>query len=129
MVSMNLSDLPEPLLRAALPESMRDLLEYIPLGAVLKIVEAYGGTCLYVPAFPVPDNGIGKLIGLEAAQSLASYAGSSRIAIPTLDKVRVVVRRVAVLDSLAGGASLKETARAFGITTRSVSYIRAKHEK
>ena len=78
MAFMNLSNLPEPLLRAALPESMRDLLAYIPLSAVLKIVEAYGGTSLYIPAFPVPDNGMGKLIGLEAAKSLASYAGCSR---------------------------------------------------
>jgi hypothetical protein len=124
-----LNDLPEHLLRRALPESMRDLLQFIPLDAVLKILEVYGGIRLYIPDRPVPDKGLGAIIGLEAAQSLASYAGSNWIQVPTLHKSKILARRASVLESLACGTSLTATARAFGMTSRNVSYIRSQYGK
>lgn len=115
--------IPEHLIIADLPESMRYLLQLLPLQAVLTIIEAYGGTRLYVPLYPQPDAGLGQLIGIQAAQAMASYAGGSVLEIPLVIKIQQRLKHMAVLNSLANGVSQREAARAFGMTERNVRNI------
>ncbi len=119
------NNIPEHLIKAALPESMRDLLRFVPLSAVLAITDAYGGTRLYIPLHPQPDSGLGHLIGMGDARALASNVGGCDLEIPRLDKVRQRARHAAVLDGLARGASQRDVARAFNMTTRNVRRIQA----
>lgn len=121
--------IPEHLLQSALPNSMRDLLRFVPLSAVLAIIDAYGGTRLYIPIHPQPDSGLGALIGMGDARTLASNVGGCDLEIPRLEKVRQRARHAAVLGSLARGASQRDTARAFNMTTRNVRRIQAVYGK
>lgn len=116
-------NIPEHLIKAALPESMRELLRIVPLQTVLLIAEEYGGTRLYIPLHPQPDEGLGGLIGMEAAKALASYMGGVAMEIPNLTKVQQRAKHAAVRDSLARGYSQRDTARAFGLTVRQVRNI------
>jgi hypothetical protein len=116
-------DIPEHLIIADLPESLQYLLQLLPLQAVLTMVEAYGGNRLYIPLYPQPDHGLGKLIGIEAAKAMASFGGGSVLEIPLVTKIQQRIRHTAVLKSLAGGVSKRETARAFGMTERTVRNI------
>lgn len=117
-------NIPEHILRAALPASLRDLLHFVPLSAVFPIIDAYGGIRLRIPLHPQPNSGLCALIGMENAAALASNMGGCDLEIPRLEKVRQRARHAAVLDSLARGASQRDTARAFGMTVRNVRRIR-----
>ncbi|MBS4015398.1 MAG: hypothetical protein KGZ86_03075 [Candidatus Latescibacteria bacterium] len=110
-----------------MPESMRDLLRIVALQDVLKIIQEYGGTRLYFPSSPLPDKGLGKLIGMQAATALGKYCGSVSFDIPTLYMLRVKVRRNGVIQNLLAGATISETARLFGMTTRNVVYIKTQY--
>jgi len=113
----------EHLLQAALPNSMRALLGYVGLQHIIAIVESYGGTRLYVPIHPQPGEGLGALIGMDAAKAIASIYGGDVLEVPNLTKVQQRAKHAAVLDSVARGASQRDTARAFGITVRQVRNI------
>ncbi len=120
-------NIPEQLIVAYLPDSMRDLLHFIPLQAVLSIVDTYGGTRIHISSSPKSDYGMAGLIGFQYAKALADYAGGSTIEIPRLTKMRQRVRHKAILDSLARGASQRDTARAFDMTERNVRMIIKKY--
>jgi Mor family transcriptional regulator len=123
-----LSEFSEELLRESMPESMRDLLRIVTLQDVLKIIQEYGGTKLYFPSSPVPDKGLGKLIGMQSATALGKYCGGVAFDIPTLHMLRTKVRRNGVIQHLLAGAKISETARIFGMTARNVVYIKKQYK-
>jgi hypothetical protein len=55
-----------------------------PLGAekLFALIDAHGGTNLYIPRAPGEDMPIAKLLGLPAAQALASHWGGDTLRVP-----------------------------------------------
>lgn len=66
-----------------LPPIVQEIADLIGLPATLKLVEAYGGTRLYVPKRFDPDHPIVKLIGHELAALLfARFGGQDQFDVP-----------------------------------------------
>lgn len=120
-------DVNKHLIVDALPKSMRYLLLLVPLVDVLKIISTYGGARVYIASRPKPNHALVKLIGMESAQAIAGSEGGLILEIPLAMKVQNKIRNYAILASLAQGVSQSKTARAFGVTERTVRNTKKAH--
>jgi hypothetical protein len=94
------AEIVKPLLHL-IPASARELMDVVGLEAMLKLVNALGGT-----TFPVSKNKtregqirfemLAEVIGVEAAEQLTRYCGGSILIIPRFDKVMREVRNRAI---------------------------------
>ncbi|MDX8386392.1 MAG: Mor transcription activator family protein [Gallionella sp.] len=76
-----------------LPQMLQDLVAMITLPATMKIVEARGGTALYVPVRHLRDEHyLVKLIGREAAEILQHEYHGEELSIPTALKALRAIR-------------------------------------
>lgn len=108
-----------------LPESVRELADTIGLEAARRLVEAYGGSAIYVPRQVTPE--LEGLIGHDAAQALVDnyYSGSDRLNLPRcLAAIRAVEHR-RIVAAFNSGATAGELARAHGCTERWIYRILA----
>ena len=78
-----------------------ELLEVIGADALLKLIEARGGTRVYIPDDP-ENSGMPGLIGAEAAQALTKHYGRGSITVPLAKAWRAAhYRRVEALSHAA----------------------------
>jgi hypothetical protein len=61
--------------------------------AAFRLVEAFGGSRLYVPETPRPGNKIAAIIGDEATAALARVLGGECIKLPVARDWRVITHR------------------------------------
>ena len=59
-----------------------DLLEMLGEASFIALVEAFGGTRLYVPQSPAADHAISEAVGIADAQKLASRYAPAVLRIP-----------------------------------------------
>ena len=88
--------------------------------AATRLVAAFGGTRIYVPQFPEPDDTLSDSIGYHAALTLAQMYGGDRIEVPNPPP-----RRVKIIELRAGGLSVDAIARSLGCTRRRVFQVLA----
>lgn len=106
-----------------LPESMADLVDIIGLPAVLKLMEAFGGTEFWVPEKLHHHHPLVDAIGAEAAQTLCEYMARERIKVPRGAGITREVRNQAIRRERQDGAKLAELALRYRITDRQVLNI------
>lgn len=106
-----------------LPESMADLVDIIGLPAVLRLMEAFGGTELWVPERLFYNHKLLEALDGEAAQSLCEYMAGSRIRVPRGAAIIREVRNRAIRRERHQGAKLDELALRYKITDRHVLTI------
>jgi hypothetical protein len=81
--------------------------------AALLLIEAFGGTEIYVPRNPVPTSPLVAAIGAEAAAALAHAYGTNELRVPSAKRWRVRVYA-------ARGASQKQISLKVGLNQRTV---------
>lgn len=101
------------------PASLIEVAEVIGVKATLHLVEAFGGTTLYVPEHLDPSHRLAQAIGFNAAEQLVSMYRLEKIEVPTM---RIVRTRKALIGKATG--TTNQIAREFGVTTRWVRMVR-----
>ena len=103
-----------------LPFIIQDIANLIGLGDTLKLVDAYKGTSMWVPAEFKPDHVLVKLIGEQSALKLIKrYAGES-VEIPKCDGAMRGVRNTKITTSDKSQSAL---AREWNLTVRQIRNI------
>jgi len=96
------------------------IVELIGEEAAAKLIASFGGTRLYVPHSPCPDDALARVVGTEAALKLARMFGGERVELP-----KPPPRRSQILALRAAGRSVEEIARALSCTRRRVLQVLA----
>ena len=111
-------------LLALLPERVVELVDVIGLTAALKLVEAHGGTHIWVPKHARLGHWLAILIGLEALERLCAYYDSTQVEIPLCAKMLRMIKERAIVAEFEQGASNNQLARKHGTTDRTIRRIR-----
>jgi hypothetical protein len=83
------------------------IVEIIGEEAAAKLIARFGGTRLYVPHSPCPDDALALAVGTGAAMKLAEMFGGERVELP-----KPPPRRMQILTLRAAGRSVEEIGRA-----------------
>lgn len=93
------------------------LVEEVGFDAAVRLAEAFGGTPLYIPRNPKPDQKIARAVGMEVARKLAARWGGDAHDIPMAKSAR----RAPIITAVAQGRLKKmEAARILGMSLRQV---------
>jgi hypothetical protein len=107
----------------ALPESLADLVECLPVAAVLSLIEQFGGTALRVP---LPDNltedhELVKAIGAVDARRFCGICGSVEITFPKGIALEKLARTYQIRYLRHQEKwDVSKLARYFGVTVRTI---------
>jgi hypothetical protein len=93
------------------------------------VVNAFGGTTIYIPARPGPESKLAKVVGLAAARKIAAALSHGQVLIPLGPNVAAKRVRAAIRAQLEAGNSEAGTARALGCHERTVRRERARMRK
>lgn len=111
---------------ADLPPRLAELAGAIGLAATLALVEARGGTRLYIPERAAPEHWLARTIGPDAFRRLAAdYAGEQL----EIDRAAGAVRAArdrAIRAAADAGASTAKLALDYGLTQRQIFTILAR---
>src|SRR5712692_10202994 len=88
--------------------------------AASRLIEAFGGSRIYVPHFPRPGDPLVSQIGMVAAAKLVRIYGGERLDLPNPNS-----RRTRILELRRGGLSVDAIARQMGCTRRRVFQVLA----
>lgn len=112
-------------LPATLPELLREIALHCGLVAALRLVEAHGGTEIFIPIKRESASGqaLADLLGEHAAGALIRAYPGSRLPIPRCAQVLRDGRNQAILDAYDRGIPVRELARAHHLTTRQIRSI------
>lgn len=88
-----------------------------------RLVDAYGGTRLYIPNHLNPNGFLVQKLGIEAAQALVDLCGREDLIVPRLMSLRRIIRNRKILASHAKGSSPKSLALQFNLTERQIYSI------
>lgn len=97
-----------------------ELVEVVGHAAATQLVAAFGGTRLYVPHTPVPDDALSLSIGLEAAIKLSQVYGGDRLDVPN-----PTPRRAQICLLWSDGLTVDQIARRLKCTRRRVFQVLA----
>lgn len=98
------------------PAELAHLSDVIGADATLRLIEAYGGTRLYIPKEPAEDTLLAQVVGLRAAWAMARPFGGDYLRVPLARAWRVMVYR-------GRGDSYAAIARRLGMTESTVGKI------
>lgn len=107
--------------------SVHEIVRVIGMSAALALIERFGGTAVYVPhpSRVRPESPLAQAIGMEAACRLAAEWPGSEITIPlALQRLRRERNRAIRAEKM----TVREIARKYGLTMRTVERIRAQAE-
>ncbi len=109
--------------KEALPKSLREMADIIGIEAVVKLVEAKGGTALYVRRLSSPHWVVESIIGEQKAKLLGENYGSETIYIPKCSGIKTETRNHNIRAMYDNGESADTIARKYMIGSRSISNI------
>lgn len=105
------------------PGIFQDISQMIGIEATAKLVAEYGGTRLYIASSLNPDKKLFKLLGQEIAQKLTGEFGGLRPEIPRAVKVLAYQRNEKIRADRAAGMKVRELARNYELTERTIRKI------
>ncbi|MCP1375370.1 hypothetical protein [Dyella lutea] len=113
---------------ADLPPRLAELAELIGLPATLRLVEARGGTRVYVPDTASADHWLVPLIGLPALQQLVAHRPREYLELDRAAAALRAARDRKIIADHAAGASTTKIALECRLTQRQVFNILARAE-
>lgn len=121
-MKQDLSELPAD----ALPESFREFADYVPVKALWRLVETFGGRMLKVPAKFTPSGKLAAALGLEWAKALCDACGGEELYVPRATEAHLTIRNREIQRlRVQEGLNNAELSRRFGLTTRQIMRILA----
>jgi hypothetical protein len=84
-----------------LPDSAQHLVNILGMDAAMALIEAHGGTRLYVPTLArlTPEHPLSALLGYAAARKLCDALSGPELRVPLCPQIK---RAVAVAEFMAG---------------------------
>lgn len=122
-LAMGIAALGNRALVAALPATLAEMSRVIPVHAVLKIAERFGGTQVCFSRGPAANEEIERLVGPAAASALGRHYGGERRDIPRASAVFRAARNQEIRRVRAQGISVANLALRFGMTRRQINRI------
>lgn len=107
-----------------LPQLIQELADVIGLDAALKLVKAYPGVSLYIPANPHPDHMIATIIGFKAFCDLSKVYAQETLRLPKLDAAERQIKHQVVAEMLDQNHSTRTVALATGYSSRRIEQLR-----
>lgn len=109
---------------AAVNAPLGQLVELVGLPAALRLVQRFGGTCVYVPheSRVKPHSQLAQAIGLEAARRLSTVWPQAHIMVPRGAAYLQRQRDLAILED-AEALSVSQLARKYEMTERNVYFV------
>lgn len=101
-----------------------ELIEFVGYPAAIELVRRWGGRRLRVPNHVHDDHPITLAIGLEPAERLATFYGSTELELPAERNALLEMRNTKICQELEGGDSTRAVAERYGLTARHVRHIR-----
>ncbi|MEO8343372.1 MAG: Mor transcription activator family protein [Gallionella sp.] len=106
------------------PGVLAEIADAIGEDAAMTIANQYGGTRLYVPKRIQVVHPLAELLGMEAAQKLASVlGGQDHFDIPQAVALKRAKRNAQIFADRAEGASVSELARKNSMSERNIRAI------
>lgn len=112
-----------------LPPRLAELASVIGLPATLRLVEARGGTRIYVPDTVTSDSWLARLIGLIPFEALVKHYRREFLVLDRAAAALRAVRDRRIIADHAEGASTASLALECGLTQRQVFNILAQGDK
>lgn len=109
-----------------LPPRLRALADVIGLPATLRLVEARGGTRIYVPEEASADHWLAQLVGEPALQQLVSHHAREYLELDRAAAALRAARDRQIVALASHGASTASIALQFALTQRQVFNILAR---
>lgn len=113
-----------------LPPQLRMLIRNLGFQYAVKLIQALGGTSLYVPQAVRPEHTTHRaweILGEEGFRRLVLHYGNTNVTLPKADSLVRQARHQYVLSLLSRGIPVREIALASGYCVRSIELIHAKH--
>lgn len=107
----------------ALPESLAEVQEVIGLPATMKLVEAYGGTRVYVPKRLGVQHKLANLLGVEQARRLSHYFGGESLTVARAAQALRSERNKAIVRRFDAGETVRSLAQEHHMTERNIYTI------
>ncbi|GGX96726.1 hypothetical protein GCM10007160_25440 [Litchfieldella qijiaojingensis] len=92
-----------------------------------RLVDAYGGTRLYVPCQLDPGGRLAQELGEQSARTLISLCEGEDVVVPRLMSLRRMIRNKKIVALHANGASPPKLALHFNLTERQIQSILRRH--
>lgn len=92
-----------------------------------RLVDAYGGTRLYVPCQLDPGGRLAQELGEQSAQTLIGLCEREEVVVPRLMSLRRMIRNKKIVALHANGGSPKKLALHFNLTERQIHNILHQH--
>lgn len=108
-----------------LPQLLQDLADIIGLDAALKLVKAFPGVSIYIPAHPHPDHFIAEIIGFDALCALSKVYTQETLRLPKLDAAERQIKHQVVAEMLDRNCSTRTVALATGYSARRIEQLRS----
>jgi len=109
-----------------LPPRLAQLAELIGLPATLRLVEARGGTSIYVPDVATTDHWLARLLGIEAMLQLVGAYPRDYMHIDRAAAALRAARDRHIVSRHRAGESTASLALTYGLTQRQVFNILAR---
>lgn len=103
-----------------------DLIDLIGLNDTLSLLRARGGERVYIPLEVTDGHWLLESVGKRSAETVCRYWGGDYLALPMGSKLKSAQRNVEIYRAREQGKSVKEIARLFETTERSVRMVLAK---
>lgn len=113
-----------------LPPQLRMLIKHLGFQDAVKLVQALGGTTLYIPKEVQPEHvehRAYEVLGADGFARLVEHYGSTGMALPKVDSLLKQARHQHVMALLAKRMPIGQIALMTGYCVRSVELIRARH--
>ncbi|MBL8499573.1 MAG: hypothetical protein JNL77_03150 [Nitrosomonas sp.] len=105
-----------------LPGTLQEMEQHIGIKAVLLLVAKCGGVGLYVPREISADHAIARLIGIDAAEKLASVYGGEELQLPKMLAASIARRNVEIRSEYRTH-SQRQLALKYHLTERQIRNI------
>lgn len=103
-----------------LPETLAQIAEVIGVAATMKLVDALGGTEIYVPRNPSSKHALSRVLRATDAELLAAEFSGQRLHIPRLAGRALASRDAAIRLDRQSGMTTIQLALKYGISERQV---------
>lgn len=111
--------------RDLLPAALAEVADVIGFEPTLRLIEAFGGWRVYVPASPGADCELAQAVGVDTARRLAELCPMQYLAVPACTAALRARRNDEIRRRAARGEKPAELAREFGLTVRQTYKILA----
>lgn len=106
-----------------LPPVLRELAAQLGVAPITRLVEAHGGTRIYVPHAVDEEHRLVAVLGLAPARALCAALGGDYLDVPRCLRAAKHLRDQALIRDARAGMTQRELALKYGMTERNVRLL------